>query len=74
MANPVRTSLPERPKAQPARTDPLDDTPSCSDGTRLQDCPDYRNLMFPRFPAESGLTLTTEQIAVIRRNPILHEP
>lgn len=56
------------------RTDPLDDTPSCENGTRLQDCPDYRNLMFPRFPAEPGLRLSAEQIEVIRRNPLLHEP
>jgi len=53
--------------------DPIADTPSCPSRTELEACPDYRNLMFPRFPLDPGLTLTAGQIAVIRRNPILYE-
>jgi hypothetical protein len=53
--------------------DPIGDTPVCPSETPLQNCPDYRNLMFPRFPLDPNLRLTPTQIDVIRRNPLLHE-
>jgi hypothetical protein len=54
--------------------DPIEDTPACESGTALNRCPDYRNLMFPRFPVDQTLRLTETQIEVIRGNPLLHEP
>ncbi|NJK89545.1 MAG: hypothetical protein HC923_09180 [Myxococcales bacterium] len=54
-------------------SDPIDDTPVCPGQTDVRDCPDYRNLMFPRFPLSTDLVLTPSQIAVIRNNPLLYE-
>lgn len=53
--------------------DPLTDTPVCPSQTDVRSCPDYRNLMFPRFPLDPNLSLTPNQIAVIRSNPMLWE-
>lgn len=53
--------------------DPIADTPQCPSQTDVRDCPDYRNLMFPRFPLDPSLSLTEGQIRVIRNNPILYE-
>jgi hypothetical protein len=52
-------------------SDGVSDTPRCEQGTLIEECPDYRNLMFPYFPLD-GLSLTPGQGAVIARSPLLH--
>ena len=54
--------------------DPISDTESCAVGTAVEDCPDYRNLMFPVFPVRDDLALTDGQISVLRVNPALYDP
>lgn len=56
-----------------AGEDPISDTPSCQPGTALEQCPDYRNLMFPRYPVDGQASLSAGQIEVLRRNPLLWE-
>jgi hypothetical protein len=51
--------------------DGISDTPAC-EGGRIEDCPDYRNLMFPLYP-QDGLTLSAAQLAIVEGNPILYE-
>jgi hypothetical protein len=52
--------------------DSITDTPSCSSGTSIPECPDYRNLMFPLFPL-GGLSLTAGQHLVTSKNVFLYE-
>jgi hypothetical protein len=52
-------------------SDGVTDTPRCEQGTLIEDCPDYRNLMFPYFPLD-GLSLTPGQGIVLGRSPLLH--
>jgi len=52
--------------------DGISDTPSCSSGTSISECADYRNLMFPLFPL-GGLALTPGQHGVTSRNVFLYE-
>ena len=54
-------------------TDPLGDTPECPAQTEVKQCPDYRNLMFPRFPTSDPLLLSAAQRTVVRANPVLYE-
>jgi hypothetical protein len=49
------------------------DTPSCSGGSAVEDCPDYRNLMFPLFPLSADLSLSASQRAIVAGNPTLYE-
>ena len=53
--------------------DPISDTPVCPSGTYIQNCPDYQNLMFPDFWLQGGLTLSPDQIAVLRGAPLLYQ-
>lgn len=56
-----------------AGDDGITDTPSCSSGTAVEDCPDYRNLMFPLFPLSGELSLSESQFSVIGGNPVLYQ-
>lgn len=54
--------------------DKISDTPTCPAGTNVQDCPDYRNLMFPfYYNAPDPLVLSKGQADVIRGSPFLYE-
>lgn len=52
--------------------DGLSDTPVCESGTAVDDCPDYRNLMFPLFPLD-GLSLSDAQARILAASPLLWE-
>ena len=52
--------------------DPIGDTPSCPGGTAVERCPDYTNLMFPRFPLNRDLSLTEGQRQVLLRSPFVY--
>ncbi len=54
-------------------SDPISDTPVCADGTPVDQCPDYDNLMFPTFPLGRELSLSPAQIEIARRSPWLYE-
>lgn len=52
--------------------DPLPDTPACSASSYRSDtCPDRLNLMFPYSSTETMLTITPNQIAQARSNPLV---
>jgi hypothetical protein len=51
--------------------DIIADTPECPVDTPHRNCPDYPNLMFPRFPAE--VTLTPGQAEIVRGVPWLYQ-
>lgn len=55
------------------RWDLISDTPDCPPGVDEGSCPDRDNLMFPRFPLRPNLGLTSGQIDVVQRNPMLYE-
>ncbi|MCA9665265.1 MAG: hypothetical protein KC503_06745 [Myxococcales bacterium] len=61
------------PGAAAGSVDALSDTPSCAAGTQVESCPDYRNMMFPQFPASGGISFSAAQADVARGSPWLYE-
>jgi hypothetical protein len=55
------------------RLDTIGDTPTCANTSR-NDCPDRRNLMFPRVPTSGDVAVSAGQRQVVRASPLLYEP
>jgi hypothetical protein len=54
--------------------DDVSDTAECPADTKVSQCPDYANLMFPIFPLWDGLALSPGQIGIVSASPMLTEP
>jgi hypothetical protein len=58
----------------PFKNDLISDTPVCPSGTQAQQCPDFKNLMFPfYYQAPDPLVLSRGQATVARGSPFFYE-